>query len=182
MQAPVASAPEPTPITASPWRRFASPQALEAFGAEVAGRLRRGEAVCLFGPLGAGKSTLARGLVRALTQPDMETPSPTFTLMQTYEGRDFPVAHFDLYRLKRAEEAFEIGLDEALDVGAAVVEWSERLDGALPPDRLEVELAIEAADIADGMADLAHGSPAEGRLARWRGVGGWREKAVTLGR
>ena len=140
------------------WTRFVSPQALEAFGARLAPLLRTGEAICLFGPLGAGKSTLARGLVRALTTPDQEAPSPTFTLMQTYDGPDFPVAHFDLYRLKRAEEAFEIGLDEALDLGAAVIEWSERLEGALPPDRLDVRLEIAA----DG-----------GRLATLRGHGVW---------
>ncbi|WP_174300509.1 tRNA (adenosine(37)-N6)-threonylcarbamoyltransferase complex ATPase subunit type 1 TsaE [Caulobacter sp. S45] len=139
-------------------RRFDSPQALEAFGAQVAQALGAGEAVCLFGPLGAGKSTLARGLVRALTRPDQDVPSPTFTLMQTYQGPNFPLAHLDLYRLKRPEEAFEIGLDEALDVGAAVVEWSERLDGALPPDRLDVRLEI--AD--DG-----------GRIATLRGHGVW---------
>ena len=126
----------------SRWTRFASPQALEAFGATVARRLGPGEAVCLFGPLGAGKTTLARGLVRALTHPDQDVPSPTFTLMQTYVGRRFPIAHFDLYRLRRPEEAFELGLDEALDVGAVVVEWSERLEGALPADRLDVRLEI----------------------------------------
>ncbi len=142
----------------SPSTRFASPQALEAFGESLAVMLRIGEAVCLFGPLGAGKSTLARGLVRALTGPDQDVPSPTFTLMQTYAGPDFPLAHFDLYRLKDADEAFEIGLDEALDVGAAVVEWSERLQGALPPDRLDVRLEI--AD--DG-----------GRIATLRGHGVW---------
>ena len=68
-------------------------------GAAVARALRPGEAVCLYGPLGAGKSTLARGLVRALTRPDEDVPSPTFTLVQFYDGPDFPVAHFDLYRL-----------------------------------------------------------------------------------
>ena len=111
-------------------------------GAAVARALRPGEAVCLYGPLGAGKSTLARGLVRALTRPDEDVTSPTFTLVQFYDGPDFPVAHFDLYRLARAEEAYEIGLDEALEDGAAVIEWPERLDGRLPGDRLDIEIAI----------------------------------------
>ncbi len=149
----------------SPRLSFASPQALEAFGAQVAQVLGAGEAVCLFGRLGAGKSTLARGLVRALTRPDQDVPSPTFTLMQTYQSADFPLAHFDLYRLKRLEEAFEIGLDEALDVGAVVVEWSERLEGALPPDRLDVRLEI--AD--DG-----------GRLATLCGHGLWTGREYDL--
>lgn len=111
-------------------------------GQAVAAQLRSGEAVCLTGPLGAGKSTLARALVRALTTPDEEVPSPTFTLVQFYEGPRLAVAHFDLYRLSDPDEAYEIGLDEALDAGAAVIEWPERLEGRLPPDRLDIEIAL----------------------------------------
>src|SRR5437764_560846 len=111
-------------------------------GAAVAAALRPGEAVCLSGPLGAGKSTLARGLVRALTTPDEDVPSPTFTLVQFYDGPRLKIAHFDLYRLEGADEAYEIGLDEALEDGAAVIEWPERLGGRLPPDRLAVEIGL----------------------------------------
>src|ERR1041384_5620302 len=111
-------------------------------GVAIAAVLRPGEAVCLSDPLGAGKSTLARALVRALTTPDEEVPSPTFTLVQFYEGPRLHVAHFDLYRLSNPDEAYEIGLDEALDGGAAVIEWPERLAGRLPPDRLDVEIAL----------------------------------------
>lgn len=114
-------------------------------GAAIARALRPGEAVCLSGPLGAGKSTLARALVRALTTPREDVPSPTFTLVQFYEGDRLKIAHFDLYRLTDPDEAYEIGLDEALDEGAAVIEWPERLAGRLPPDRLDVEIAIEGA-------------------------------------
>lgn len=138
---------------------------MAALGARLAVRLRVGEAVCLFGPLGAGKSTLARGLIRALTSVDEEVPSPTFTLVQSYEGRALTVAHFDLYRLTRAEEAFELGLDEALDSGAAVIEWPERLDGALPQDRLEVAISL----IQDG-----------GRRVRLVGRGAWSERVAEL--
>jgi tRNA threonylcarbamoyladenosine biosynthesis protein TsaE len=114
-----------------------------ALGARIAGVLKPGDTVCLFGPLGAGKSTLARGLIRALTAADEEVPSPTFTLVQSYEGRGLTVAHFDLYRLRSAAEAFELGLDEALETGAAVIEWPERLEGALPENRLDIELSID---------------------------------------
>ncbi len=134
-------------------------EATARLGAAVARALRPGEAVCLYGPLGAGKSTLARGLVRSLTTPDEDVPSPTFTLVQFYEGPAFPLAHFDLYRLARAEEAYEIGLDEALEDGAAVIEWPERLGGRLPPDRLDIEIAI-------------HGEARSARLVRhgtWEG-------------
>jgi tRNA threonylcarbamoyladenosine biosynthesis protein TsaE len=126
-------------------------------GAAIARVLRPGDAVCLSGGLGAGKTTLARALIRTLTRPEEEVPSPTFTLVQAYDGRGFPLAHFDLYRLDSAREAEELGLDEALDVGAAVIEWPERLGDRLPPDRLDVALAVEG----------------EGRRARLVPHGSW---------
>src|ERR1700736_5360692 len=111
-------------------------------GAAIARELKRGEAICLSGPLGAGKSTLARALIQALAGEAIEAPSPTFTLVQTYETPQLSVAHFDLYRLEKPEEALELGLDDALDVGAAVVEWPERLGHHLPHDRLDIEFWI----------------------------------------
>jgi tRNA threonylcarbamoyladenosine biosynthesis protein TsaE len=131
-------------------RWFDTAEALARFGGEVAARLSVGDAVCLYGPLGAGKSTLARGLIRALTAPDEDVPSPTFTLVQLYAARDFPLAHFDLYRLKAAAEAYELGLDDALDLGVAVIEWPERLGDALPPDRLDIEIMPPTGSEADG--------------------------------
>jgi tRNA threonylcarbamoyladenosine biosynthesis protein TsaE len=148
--------------------KLRAPEAMEHLGASIAARLQIGEAVCLWGPLGAGKSTLARGLIRALTSPDEEVPSPTFTLVQTYKGARLTVAHFDLYRLKLADEAFELGLDEALDEGAAVIEWPERLNGRLPPDRLDVSISI-----------LPEGA-AEGRLVHLTGHGSWSSRADQL--
>lgn len=112
-------------------------------GEAIARVLGPREAVCLTGPLGAGKSTLARALIRALTNPDEEVPSPTFTLVQTYDGPRFPVAHFDLYRLNSPDEAYEIGLEEALEDGAAVIEWPQRLQGQLPRDRLDIDIAFD---------------------------------------
>ena len=122
---------------------LADEAATARLGASLAFALRTGEAICLSGPLGAGKSTLARALVRALTRPDEDVPSPTFTLVQFYETAAFPLAHFDLYRLSSPDEAFEIGLDEALDEGAALIEWPQRLGGRLPPDRLDIEISLE---------------------------------------
>jgi tRNA threonylcarbamoyladenosine biosynthesis protein TsaE len=143
------------------------PDATDRLGAAIARLLTQGEAVLLYGTLGMGKSTLARGLIRALTRPDEDVPSPTFTLVQFYESEP-PVAHFDLYRLTRPEEASEIGLDEALDEGCAVIEWPERLgdDPAvwLGPDRLTVALA-EAGD---------------GRRATVSGAGAWESKVMDL--
>ncbi|MBL8770492.1 MAG: tRNA (adenosine(37)-N6)-threonylcarbamoyltransferase complex ATPase subunit type 1 TsaE [Phenylobacterium sp.] len=145
--------------------RLPDEAATSRLGAAVAARLRPGEAVCLSGPLGAGKSTLARALVRALTTPDEDVPSPTFTLVQFYEGPRLAVAHFDLYRLTSPDEAYEIGLDEALEDGAAVIEWPERLEGALPPDRLDIEIALAA----DG-----------GREARFVPHGAWEGRVEGL--
>lgn len=142
-------------------------EATTALGRAVAPLLEPGEAVLLYGPLGMGKSTLARGLIRALAGEDEDVPSPTFTLVQFYET-DPPVAHFDLYRLSRPEEAFEIGLDEALDVGAALIEWPERLgeDPArvLGPDILTITLEESG----------------EGRSATVSGAGSWDAKINAL--
>ncbi len=131
---------------------------MEALGAALAVRLRAGDVVALHGPLGAGKTTLARGLVRSLTSAEEEVPSPTFTLVQVYDSARLTVAHFDLYRLKDAGEAEEIGLWEALDEGAALIEWPERLGDSLPADRLAVEIDF---------------SPTGGRVARLTGHGAW---------
>ena len=147
---------------------LADEAATARLGQAIAQALRPGEAVCLSGPLGAGKSTLARALVRALTTPDEDVPSPTFTLVQFYEGARLKVAHFDLYRLTSPDEAYEIGLDEALDEGAAVIEWPQRLEGALPRDRLDVEIALSEDD-------------AEGRTARLTRHGAWEGRELDLG-
>jgi tRNA threonylcarbamoyladenosine biosynthesis protein TsaE len=140
-------------------RAIDTPEAMARLGRAIAKALRPGEAICLWGPLGAGKSTLARGLVRALTGPREEVPSPTFTLVQLYHGQRLSIAHFDLYRLATAAEAFELGLDEALEVGAVVVEWPERLQGMLPEHRLDVEISIP--------------ETAAGRCVRLSGHGAW---------
>ncbi|HEX5377599.1 MAG TPA: tRNA (adenosine(37)-N6)-threonylcarbamoyltransferase complex ATPase subunit type 1 TsaE [Phenylobacterium sp.] len=134
-------------------------------GGAVARALRTGEAVCLTGPLGAGKSTLARALVRALTTAGEEVPSPTFTLVQFYEGDRLKIAHFDLYRLTDPDEAYEIGLDEALEDGCAVIEWPERLEGRLPADRLDIEILIDG----------------EARRARLTPHGAWKGRGLEFG-
>jgi tRNA threonylcarbamoyladenosine biosynthesis protein TsaE len=149
--------------------KLADEGATAALGAAIARALGPGEAVCLSGPLGAGKSTLARALVRALTTPEEDVPSPTFTLVQFYEGPRLRVAHFDLYRLSNPDEAYEIGLDEALDEGAAVIEWPERLAGQLPADRLDVDIALQ--DQGRSVRLTAHGAWEGRKLEFGDGIG-----------
>ncbi|NCC20920.1 MAG: tRNA (adenosine(37)-N6)-threonylcarbamoyltransferase complex ATPase subunit type 1 TsaE [Alphaproteobacteria bacterium] len=91
------------------------------------------ETFLLEGTLGMGKSVFARSLIRTLCgDPDMDVPSPTFTLLQTYETPLGPLCHFDLYRLKDPEEIFELGWEEALHDGIVLVEWPERLGPYVP--------------------------------------------------
>ena len=147
---------------------LANDAATARLGAVVARLLQPGDAVCLWGPLGAGKSTLARGLIRALTRPDEDVPSPTFTLVQFDEAPDLSLAHFDLYRLAGPDEVEEIGLDEALDNGAVLIEWPERLEGRLPADRLDIEIAM-AGEGAD-----------EHRIARLTPHGAWKGRSIEF--
>ena len=100
---------------------------------------QKGDVFALFGTLGMGKSVLARAFVQKLTQAE-EVPSPTFTLVQSYEAPDFEIYHFDLYRLKSPEEIFEIGVEEALYDGVSLIEWPERMGGYLPANAFRIEI------------------------------------------
>lgn len=114
--------------------------ATRALGAAIADALAAGDAVRLFGDLGAGKTTLARVIIETLTG-ETDAPSPTYTLVQSYDTRDGRLlAHADLYRLEDEYELEELGLDEALDHGMAVIEWPGRAPGFQPAHRLDIEL------------------------------------------
>ena len=118
--------------------------ATEKLGARLAERLRPGDVVALQGELGAGKTTLARAILRAACgQPDLVVPSPTFTLTEVYETPRGPIWHFDLYRLEEPAQVFELGWEEARSEGIVLVEWPERLGPLLPHHRLSVTLSID---------------------------------------
>lgn len=104
--------------------------AMDAFGARIAARLRAGDVVALSGGLGAGKTTLARAIISALGYQG-EVPSPSFTIVETYDppGLRLPLVHADFYRLERAEEAEEIGLDDYREGAALIAEWPDRAGG-----------------------------------------------------
>jgi tRNA threonylcarbamoyl adenosine modification protein YjeE len=116
--------------------------ATTALGARIAACLRTGDAVALSGDLGTGKTTLARAILRALGISET-VPSPSFTLVQSYETPHLCVRHFDLYRIANSAEIDELGLEEALDEGAVLIEWPDRAQARLPADRLRIELTLE---------------------------------------
>lgn len=102
--------------------------AMEAFGARIAGRLRPGDVVALTGGLGAGKTTLARAIIAALGH-EGEVPSPTFTIVETYDHLSPPLVHADFYRLEHPDEAQEIGLDDYREGAALLAEWPDHAGG-----------------------------------------------------
>ena len=123
-------------------RRFDTAAALEAFAAEISLFARPGMALLLQGDLGAGKSTFARAFIRALAEGrEFDIPSPTFTLIQSYDETRVPVAHADLYRIGSSAELGELGLEDLLTTHVLAVEWPEKMLGLSLADRLLVKLS-----------------------------------------
>jgi tRNA threonylcarbamoyladenosine biosynthesis protein TsaE len=127
--------------------RLASPEDSLALGARLAGVVRPGDVIALSGPLGAGKTSIARGLLAALGLEE-EAPSPSFAIVQPYAPPEvrFPVLHVDLYRIEQAEEAEELGLDEAREDSLLIVEWPERLGEDWWRDALWLSLELTPDD------------------------------------
>lgn len=113
----------------------------------LAGVLRVGDVVCLHGDLGAGKTAFARALIRHLCgQDEMEVPSPTFTLVQTYGAKSSEIWHYDLYRIKDTEEIYELGWEEAVAEALVLVEWPDRLGYLMPEERLDIDIRIDSSN------------------------------------
>ncbi|EME70378.1 ATPase or kinase [Paramagnetospirillum caucaseum] len=136
-------------------------------GRRLAALVRPGDVIALAGTLGTGKSTLARALIRALTDAEEEVPSPTFTLVQQYESAAGLVWHFDLYRLEKPDDALELDIEEAFADGISLIEWPDRLGPHLPRRRLEVLLHQGEAGLGRHATLTAYGPWAEriGELA-----------------
>lgn len=137
--------------------------ATSLLGNDLARAAAKGDLIALSGDLGAGKTTLARALIRTLAgDPDLDVPSPTFTLVQAYDT-PLPVSHFDLYRLGDPSELEELGLDEALEDGIALVEWPERAGELLPGGIVRIELLQKG---GGRTALITAEGEAEGRIRR----------------
>jgi hypothetical protein len=123
---------------------LANEQATERLVTDIAAALDPGDLVTLSGDLGAGKTTFARAMIRYLADnPAIPVPSPTFTLMQTYDLPRFPVVHADLYRLEGPGELAELGFDDLPRDAVVLLEWPDRAAGFLPPDRLDVAFTLD---------------------------------------
>ena len=146
---------------------LADDAATQALAGRIAALARRGDVILLEGGLGSGKTSFARGFLRALGVEE-EVPSPTFTLVQSYALPGLDVTHSDLYRLADESEVVELGLDEAWCHGALLVEWPDRAPGLWPEERLAVRL------------ELPPGSPGDARQVWLRGTGRWASLLDTL--
>lgn len=140
--------------------------------AKIAGLARRGDVITLSGPLGAGKTAFARAFIAARSSADGlprdDVPSPTFTLVQTYELPSGEIWHFDLYRLTNPDDADELGMDDAFATGISLIEWPDRLQGRLPSRHLDVRLEHSPGDAPSARMALimAHDDAPEGWSAR----------------
>lgn len=116
--------------------------AMILFGQALAKISNRGDFYALYGTLGVGKSVLSRAFIQQLCGKT-EVPSPTFTLVQSYEALAFEIFHYDLYRIKSPDEIFEIGLEEAMYNGVCLVEWPDRMKPYLPRDAFVLDISVE---------------------------------------
>src|SRR6266550_896042 len=112
--------------------------ATTALAARIATLARPGDVIALKGELGAGKTSFARAFIRARAGRDEVVPSPTFTLAQPYDFADVTIWHFDCYRLRDPEEAWELGIEDAFRDGISLIEWPERFGPLIPERRLEI--------------------------------------------
>ena len=108
----------------------------------LAQRVKVGDIIALYGTLGAGKTAFCRGFIQSFLK-NQDVPSPTFTLLQTYDTPNFPIYHFDMYRLKSADEAYEIGIEDAFAEGVSLIEWPEKMESLLPKKHISIRIDMD---------------------------------------
>ena len=153
----------PSPMAARD-KMLATETMTRTLAGQIADLAEPGDLIALWGDLGSGKTAFARGLITALTG-ETEVPSPTFSLVQTYDAPAFVIWHFDLYRLDQPRDVLELGFDDALNDDLVLVEWPERLGDYLPGDRLDLRFRLVAAG---------------GRFVRLEAHGSWVERLNAL--
>lgn len=153
--------PVQTPVQTGPLMNIelADEAATCALAHKLAGAVQSGDVIALSGDLGSGKSVFARAFINARSSAPQDVPSPTYTLVQTYDVAGGTIYHFDLYRIEYPSELEELGMEDAFDSGISLIEWPDRMGGLLPADRLDVLLAA-----GDGEGQ---------RLATLIGAGNW---------
>jgi len=122
--------------------KLADEAATFALGGKLIKQLSAGQVVTLTGDLGAGKTTLVRGMIQSILS-DIDVPSPTYTLVQTYDMPEFELWHCDMYRLERPEDGYELGLMDAFEDALCVIEWPDKLGELIPEDALRVEITFD---------------------------------------
>ena len=152
--------PEPSERTVA----LPDPAATEALARRLAPLARARDVILLHGALGMGKSLFARAFIRARTHPREEVPSPTFTLVQIYDGAPTALWHFDLYRLSDPQEAIELDIEDAFAEAISLIEWPDRLKHLTPAERLDVRFSQGPAPDARYAHLRAHGADWAGRL------------------
>ncbi len=123
-------------------RRIDSEKGMLEFGAALASVLAKGDVLALTGDLGAGKTTLARGIIQGLCG-DIEVPSPTYTIVQNYDAPKFELWHCDLYRLEKPDDIFELGLFEAMEECVCLIEWPDRMGEHLIRTALTIDIQFQ---------------------------------------
>ena len=113
-----------------------------SFAKKFARTLKGNEIIALWGTLGMGKTVFAKAIIQELTGRKEEVPSPTFTLLQTYDTPLAEVFHFDFYRLKAPREAYEIGIEDAFESGICLIEWPEKIGRLLPKRAINIRFEI----------------------------------------
>ncbi len=137
------------------------PSATEACAHALCPSLRPGDLIALSGDLGTGKTAFARAVIQGLIGEAIAVPSPTFTLVQTYDSPIGPIWHCDLYRIEDPAECWELGLEEAFETAVTLIEWSERMGNMLPTKALRLTFSYDG----DGRRLDRVGGPAH--LANW---------------